>query len=165
MRAAAQGAEVKGIDVNPQMLEIARQKAKDVGLVDTVEFCEMGVAELDKEEPGSYDAVISGLCFSELTSDELTYALEQAKRILRPGGLLLVADEVVPDSHVKRVLNGLIRLPLAIVAYLWTQTTTHAVRNLPKKVAGVGFVVESSHVTNLGSLMELVATKTVENGE
>jgi demethylmenaquinone methyltransferase/2-methoxy-6-polyprenyl-1,4-benzoquinol methylase len=162
LRAAAKGAQVKGIDVNSQMLEVAREKAEHAGLVDTVEFSEMGVAELDNEEPDSYDAVVSGLCFSELTEDERTYALEQAARIVKPGRLLLVADEVVPDSLVKRLLNGLIRLPLAIVAYVWTQTTTHAVRDLPQKVERVGFVVESIRVTNLGSLIELVARKPVE---
>jgi hypothetical protein len=86
-------------------------------------------------------------------------------RILKPGGLLLVADEVVPSSLAKRVLNGLIRLPLAIVAYVWTQTTTRAVSDLPQKVEGVGFVLESIRLTNLGSLMELVARKPAGNGE
>jgi len=165
LRSAARGAGVKGIDVNSQMLEIARQKAEDEGLVDTVDFCEMGVAELDNEQPDFYDVVMSGLCFSELTADELTYALEQAMRILKPGGLLLLADEVVPGSLGKRLLNGLIRLPLAIVAYVWTQTTTHAVSDLPQKVEGVGFVLKSIRLSNLGSFMELVARKPVEAGE
>ena len=132
LRSAARGARVKGIDVNSQMLEIARLKAEDAGLVDTVDFCEMGVAELDNEEPDFYDVVMSGLCFSELTADELTYALEQAMRILKPGGLLLLADEVVPGSLAKRLLNSVIRVPLAIIAYVWTQTTTQAVSDLPQ---------------------------------
>jgi demethylmenaquinone methyltransferase/2-methoxy-6-polyprenyl-1,4-benzoquinol methylase len=165
LRSAARGASGKGIDVNSQMLEIARQKAEDAGLADTVHFCEMGVAELDNEEPDFYDVVMSGLCFSELTADELTYALEQAMRILKPGGLLLLADEVVPGSLAKRLLNSVIRVPLAIIAYVWTQTTTQAVSDLPQKVEGVGFVLKSIRLSNLGSLMELVARKPVEDGE
>jgi ubiquinone/menaquinone biosynthesis C-methylase UbiE len=162
LRAAARGAWAKGIDVNPQMLEIARQRAEAAGLTDRVDFCEMGVAELDGEPADSYEAVMSGLCFSELTPDEVSYALGQARRILRPGGLLLLADEVVPRSAIRRLLNAALRIPLAILAYLWSQTTTHALEGLPERVRQAGFVVESITVTNLESLMSLVARKTTE---
>ncbi len=161
LRAAARGAWIKGIDVNPQMLEIARQRARAAGLVNRVDFCEMGVAELDGEQENSYDAVMSGLCFSELTADEVSYALEQAWRILRAGGLLLLADEVVPKSPTRRLLNAMLRIPLAILAYLWTQTTTHALEDVPQRVQQAGFVVESITLTNLESLMGLVARKTM----
>jgi ubiquinone/menaquinone biosynthesis C-methylase UbiE len=162
LRAAARGAWVKGIDVNPQMLEIARQRARAAGLMGRVDFCEMGVAELDGEQENSYEAVMSGLCFSELTGDEVSYALGQAQRLLKPGGLLLLADEVVPKSLTRRLLHTTLRIPLAILAYLWTQTTTHAVEDLPQRVEQAGFVVESVTVTNLESLMSLVARKTTE---
>lgn len=161
LRAAARGALVKGIDVNSQMLEMAEQRAQKAGLGDLVRFAEMGIAELDGEESEAYDAVTSGLCFSELTADEQSYALRQVMRLLRPGGLLLLTDEVVPRTRWKRLLNATVRLPLALLAYLWTQTTTHAVRDLPRKVVREGFVVQSSRATNFESLLELVATKPV----
>jgi ubiquinone/menaquinone biosynthesis C-methylase UbiE len=159
LRAATRGAWVKGIDANAQMLEIARRRAREAKLDDKVQWAEMGVAELTNEEPGSYDVVMAGLCFSELTADELRFALAQARRTLKPGGLLLVGDEVVPDSLLRRVVNALVRLPLSLIVYLWTQTTTHAVRGLPQKVEKAGLVVESKRKTNLGSFMELVARK------
>jgi demethylmenaquinone methyltransferase/2-methoxy-6-polyprenyl-1,4-benzoquinol methylase len=159
LRAAARGALVKGIDVNSQMLEMAHQRAQKAGLGDLVEFVEMGIAELDGEESEAYDAVTSALCFSELTEDEQSYALRESRRLLKPGGLLLLADEVVPRTPWKRLLNATVRLPLALLAYLWTQTTTHAVRDLPGKVTRAGFVVESTTSTNLESLLELIAAK------
>jgi ubiquinone/menaquinone biosynthesis C-methylase UbiE len=159
LRAAARGALVKGIDVNSQMLEMAERRAQEAGLDDLLELVEMGVAELDGEGSDTYDVVMSGLCFSELTEDEQSYALKEARRLLKPGGLLLLADEVVPRTPWKRLLNATVRLPLALLAYLWTQTTTRAVRGLAHKVARAGFVVESTTSTNLESLLELVATK------
>jgi ubiquinone/menaquinone biosynthesis C-methylase UbiE len=165
LRAAARGAWVKGIDVNPQMLEIAQRRARQTKLDDRVQFAEMGVAEMDDLEAASYDVVMGGLCFSELTVDEVAFALEQARRVLKPGGLLLIEDEVVPDTFSQRVLNAVLRIPLSLLVYLWTQTTTHAMTDLPRKVENAGFVVESANRTNLGSFLELVARKPVGGDE
>jgi demethylmenaquinone methyltransferase/2-methoxy-6-polyprenyl-1,4-benzoquinol methylase len=159
LRAAAKGAWVKGIDINPQMLEIAKQRAVEAKLDDRVQFAEMGVAELDQLEAASYQVVMSGLCLSELTVDEVDFALEQASRILTRQGTLLIGDEVVPDNLAQRLLNAVLRTLLSLVVYLWTQTTTHAMRDLPQKVENAGFVVESVHRTSLGSFLELVARK------
>jgi len=46
LRAAQKEARVKGIDVNPQMLEIAEKRARAANLARNTELCEMGVAEL-----------------------------------------------------------------------------------------------------------------------
>jgi len=164
LRAARKGAKVKGIDVNPQMLEIVRRRAAKANLMQNVGLCEMGVAELGSEESESYDVVMSGLCFSELTEDELSYALKEIKRILKPGGLLLVADEVRPKSLSKRMLNGLVRFPLVIITYLIAQTTTNAVRNLPEKIEEAGLLIESVKLSKLENFIELVARKP-EEGE
>jgi ubiquinone/menaquinone biosynthesis C-methylase UbiE len=159
LRAARRGARVKGIDVNAQMLEIAERAAREAGLAERVQLCEMGVAELDGEKSETYDAVLSGLCFSELSDDERAYTLKQAWRLLRPGGLLLVADEVRPPDRTRRLLHALIRAPLVLLTYLMTQQTTHAVKNLPAQVEQAGFAIEATHASPLGSFIELVGRK------
>jgi ubiquinone/menaquinone biosynthesis C-methylase UbiE len=159
LRAAAKGATVKGIDVNPEMLTVARQRAEAAKFSPAIEFTEMGVAELGSELAESYDVVMSGLCFSELTEDELTYTLKEINRILKPGGWLLVADEVRPRHPIKWLVHGLIRIPLAVITYLITQTTTHAVKDLPEKVRGAGLIIKSLKPNKLGSFVELVAQK------
>ena len=159
IRAAQKAAKVKGIDINPQMLEIAQNRAAEANLAQNVELCEMGVAELGGEESESYDIVMSGLCFSELTEDELAYTLREAKRILKPEGLLLIADEVRPKSISKMILNWLIRVPLVTITYLITQTTTKAVRNLPEKVEKAGLVIQSIKLSRIEGFIELVGRR------
>ena len=159
LRAAHRGARVKAIDVNAQMLEIAGARSEEAKLAERVELCEMGVAELENEAAESYDVVMSGLCFSELTEDELAYTVNHITRMLKPGGLLLVADEVRPENLWKRVLAALVRLPLVLLAYVITQTTTRPVTDLPQRVEDAGLRVESVRLSNTATLMELVASK------
>lgn len=162
VRVARRGASVKGIDINPEMLAIARERVGEERLEDRVELAERGVAELDEEEEQSYDAVTSGLCFSELGEDELRYTLDQAARVLKPGGLLLVADEVRPRHLATSALYSLLRAPLTALTYLITQQTSHAVRALPEELAAAGFSLVSSSRSALGSFGVYVAQKASE---
>jgi cyclopropane fatty-acyl-phospholipid synthase-like methyltransferase len=162
LRAARNGARVKGIDVNTEMMEVAESRVREAGLSEQVELQEMGVAELDGEEPQSYDAVMSGLCFSELSEDELTYTLGQVGRILRPGGLLIAGDEVRPSKFASRLIHSVIKAPLAVITYLIAGQTTHAIEDLPARVTGAGLSIVSIRTTVLGSFMELVARKPAE---
>lgn len=162
LKAAEKGAKVKGIDVNPQMLEIAQMRASEANLTQNIELCEMGVTELGSEKEESYDVIMSGLCFSELNDDELFYTLKEVKRILKIGGLLLIADEVIPKSSFKRMLNWPIRFPLAIITCLIAQTSTNAIKNLPEKVNEAGLQVESIRYNKTGNFIELVAKKPEE---
>ncbi|NIT36119.1 MAG: methyltransferase domain-containing protein [candidate division Zixibacteria bacterium] len=164
LMAARRGAHVKGIDVNPQMLEVGRERFQKEGLTEYVELAEMGVAELEAERSASYDVVTSGLCLSELSADELSYTLREVVRILRPGGLLLVADEARPRNILKRVLNGLLRFPLVVITYVITQTTTRSVEDLPGKLRDAGFIVERVRSSWMENFVELIARKSGRSG-
>ena len=162
LRAAQRGAKVKGIDINARMLEIAGQRVQAAQLGERVELAEMGVAELDCEEARSYDAVMSGLCFSELSEDEVTYTLREAARMLRPAGLLLIADEIEPQGFVKRLIHAVIKAPLAAITYVLTQQTTHPAAHLTEKIRAAGFSIVSVHLNRLGSFGEVIAQKAAE---
>ena len=156
IKAAQKGAIVKGIDVNPYMLFIAQKKA--AALKVPVEFVEMGVAELGVDST-HYDVVMSGLCFSELTEDELQYTLKEVTRLLKPGGLLLVADEVVPENTLKKVISQIIRVPLVIITYCIAQTITTPVRDLPQKIKDAGIIIQSVELTKMEDFIVLAGKK------
>ena len=159
IKSALRRAVVQGIDINPEMLEIARKKCSQLDLLVKPDLVEKGIAELDDYSSESFDIVTSGLCFSELSKDELKYTLRQAVRILKTGGLLLVADEIKPDNLVWRGFNGAIRLPLVIITYLLTQTTTRGVKELPDQITQTGFQIKSVIYSRMKNFVELTAQK------
>ncbi len=159
IRAAQKGAKIKAIDINFQMMEIAQSQIDSASLSDFVEFQEMSIVELDAEPSEHYDVVMSGLCFSELSDDELNFGLFQTYRILKPGGILLIADEVRPRNLLKKIFYWLIRLPMVVVTYIITQTTTRAVSRLPEKVERANFIIKQIRLNKMGSFIELVARK------
>ncbi len=162
LRSARRGAFVKGIDVNSEMLEVARRRAKKEDL-QNITFEETGIAEMEKEGSDSYDVVMSGLCFSELSKGEIAFTLEEAMRILKPGGKLIIVDEVLAVSLPLRILQLAVRIPLVVITYLLTQTTTHTVKGLAQSLVWSGFQLESSQTYQMGTLIQMVARK--PNGE
>ena len=157
---ARKGLQVTGIDISPPMMRVAARWLKEEGLESQVTLRELGAADLDTAfQEASFDAVVSTLVFSELSDDEIAYALAECRRILRPGGQLLIADEVLPDSALGRVATFLFRLPFAALAFLLTQNTTRRVARLRSRVEAAGFqVVEVRHYL-AGTLQLFIAQK------
>jgi hypothetical protein len=83
--------------------------------------------------------VVSCLAMSELSDDEQDYTLATAFRRLVAGGRLVIGDETLPRGGWRRLAYRLRRLPLVVVAYVLTQTTTRPVRKLSARVSAAGF--------------------------
>ena len=163
LRCAGRAARVTGIDISPQMLDMAREKVEAAGLKDQIELREMSAIDLDEAfGDGSFDAIVSSLVFSELSEDEQGFVLRECRRLLRDGGRLVIADEVVPRSWPLRLLSRVLRLPLVVLTYILTQTTTRAVVGLEEKIAGAGFAVRAVETSLLGGLTLVVAGKNEE---
>ena len=137
---AARGADVIGIDRNPGMLEVARSKPT-ARLPGKVEWLELAAAEVgDRVAERTLDAAVACLSFSELSRDEQAYVLEVLRTRLRPGGALVIADEVVPQGRLRSIAYRLRRLPVAAVTYILTQARTHPLDDPTSLVAREGFV-------------------------
>jgi 2-polyprenyl-3-methyl-5-hydroxy-6-metoxy-1,4-benzoquinol methylase len=112
---AERGARVTAIDASLGMLAEAEVKAAEAGLTDAIEFHHLDVTELTGHfEPGSFDVVVSTLAFSEFPPEVQQYALREITQLLKPGGWLLIADEIVPDGFWARFIFWTVRLPLVI---------------------------------------------------
>jgi len=96
---------VTGIDLSPAMLDLARKRAAELGR--EVELREGNAQRLEFEN-ASFDTVVCmfGLC---AVPDDRG-AVDEMVRVLRPGGLLLLADHVVSTSAPIRALQALLEL-------------------------------------------------------
>ncbi len=164
---AERGLQVIGIDNSPKMLSVAQKKLEskrkegedDAQAASRIELQLKAAVELDTFPANSFDVVTSTLVFSELHDSEQKYVLAQAFRILKPGGALILADEVLPSSKLKRGLHALIASPLKFITFLITQTTTKPVHNLNKKVEDAGFTIQKIENYQLDSFRLIHAKK------
>jgi ubiquinone/menaquinone biosynthesis C-methylase UbiE len=85
----APGVRVVGVDLDPAMVERARERAARAGVDGRVSFEQGDVAELPLAD-GSVDLVVS--TFSLHHWADRVGGLEELRRVLRPGGMALVFD-------------------------------------------------------------------------
>jgi len=161
-RLAERGFQVTGVDLAPEMLDVARRKCSSAFSPTWVEVS--AVELVDHFKPASFDSIACVLVLSELYEDEQVEALRQCHQLLRSGGQLIVADEVPPATTARRVLHQLVRVPLALITYALTQATPHAVRNLDNKLARAHFTVVEREANRLGDFVVLAAEKQEVHG-
>ena len=83
---------VVGVDPSPEMITYASRKA---GRVRNCQF-QVGSAESLDFPAEHFDVVVSSLVMHHLPEDLRVPALREMRRVLRPGGKLLVADAQLP---------------------------------------------------------------------
>ena len=87
LAAACEHARVIAVDGDPSVLAIARRKAG----AEPIDW-RLGLADDLPAETGSTDAVVMTLLLHHLDADGKRAALAEVRRVLRPGGRLVVAD-------------------------------------------------------------------------
>jgi len=98
--------EVIGLDGDPQVLELARYKAKQAGSRITFEE---GMAYQLPYPDASFDRVLSSLVFHHLTTQDKERALAEIYRVLKPAGELHLADFGVPHGFYAKIISSLMR--------------------------------------------------------
>ena len=161
--AARAGAEVVGIDISEGMLQVARKRFQDSVLNGKETLYHASVTELDELfADHTFDVVTSTLVFSELYPAERTWAMNEFYRILKPSGVLILADEVQPRRFIKRLVHAIMRVPLAIVTYVIAQIGTKAIPDIAEEVSQAGFKVLSEKRSLLDSFALICARKAAQ---
>lgn len=95
---------VCGIDAGPEMIEVARRKAAKRHT--EIDFRVEPIEALTFPDQ-SFDVVLSSLMMHHLPDDLKPRALAEIRRVLKPGGRVLIADFKRPTDRLGRGLLGL----------------------------------------------------------
>ena len=150
---ARAGARVTGVDGDEDVLRRAAAKAQAAGVeLDLRE----GLAGSIPLEDDSVDAVVCSLLWHHLVPADKGSGLAECRRVLRPGGRLVIADWGRAADPVQRAAFFALRLLDGFEG-----TRDHAAGRLPEIVAAAGFsdVTRSRRLrTVFGTLELLTAT-------
>lgn len=158
----ARGATVTGFDSSREMLDVARNRIAAKRLEDKLDIQQMGVEAMDGLQASSFDAVVSTLVLTELSDDERRFALKHSSRVLRPGGVIIIADEVVPRKVIQRLFQTLVRIPMLALTYLVSHTSTHPIEDLPAELKTAGFTIRKE-IRSQGDSFALIVGSLPEN--
>jgi ubiquinone/menaquinone biosynthesis C-methylase UbiE len=98
------GAKVTGIDLSPAMLDRARRRKGK--LVTAVDLRQMNVMEMDFAD-GCFDAIVATFLFCVLDAEHQRPALEELRRVCRPGGTIRILEYAVSEDPVRRFMMKL----------------------------------------------------------
>ncbi len=143
------GAEVVGLDADPEILERARTKVARAGLDMQLD---RGFSTELPYEPDSFDRVLSTLFFHHLTSADKKLTAGEVVRVLKPGGELHVADWGRPSDPLMWALFGLVRLGDGV-----EQTRDNAAGALPQifEAAGLEGAAQTDRLRTLFGTLAL----------
>jgi ubiquinone/menaquinone biosynthesis C-methylase UbiE len=139
-----------GVELSPAMLEIARARARELG--HEVEL-RIGDAQALEFPDQSFDTVVCTLSLCTIPDDEA--AVAEMRRVLRPGGRLLLLEHVrsplLPVRLAQRLLD-----PLAV-----RFEADHLLREPLDHLRAEGFEVERLERSKLGIVERIAARKPI----
>jgi SAM-dependent methyltransferase len=123
---AGSTAVVCGIDPSPEMIEVARRKAARAGL--RIDYRVAAIEALPFAD-ASFHVVLSSLMMHHLPDDLKALGLAEVRRVLKPGGRLLIVDMKRPSGRLSRLA-----LPLMVHSEM-----NHGVQDLSPVIEAAGF--------------------------
>jgi ubiquinone/menaquinone biosynthesis C-methylase UbiE len=143
-----QGVRLTTIELSPEMLAIARQRAQDVGREADLRLGDAQALEFPYE---SFQTVVITLGLCTIPDDR--QAVCEVRRVLRPGGRFLLMEHVRSPALAVRVVQRLLD-PLAV-----RFEADHLLREPLEHLKAEGFEVERLERSKWGIVERVVARK------
>jgi ubiquinone/menaquinone biosynthesis C-methylase UbiE len=141
---------VTGVDLSPEMLDIARARASEIGR-------EVDLREGDAQQlpfaDASFDSVVC--TYSLCNIPDQVRAISEIERVLRPSGKLVLVD------HIRSAVRPVFWFQKAIEFFTVRLDGDHMTRRPLEQVIASGFdVIERDRLAVAGIVERLVAVKT-----
>lgn len=104
LRRAHPEAEVTGLDGDPEVLEIAREKSRGLDIQ-----WDEGLASSLPYPDSAFDRVVTSLVIHHLVTDDKRRAFKEIYRVLKPQGELYILDFGAPHSSLTRFMTKYMR--------------------------------------------------------
>jgi len=143
-----------GVEWSPAMLEIARDRAGKLGRAVDLRHGDAQALEFPAD---CFDTVVCTFSLCAIPDDRK--AVQEMARVLRPGGLLLLADHVEASRWYVRAVQALIELGSV------PAQGEHFRRRPIRHVAALGLTVEDHDRFKLGIVERLAARKPQHTGQ
>lgn len=142
------GVQLTAIDISPEMLGIARQRAGDLGM--DVDLRTGDAQELDFPD-ASFDTVVSTLSMCTIPNER--QAIREARRVLRPGGAFVLFEHVgSPNPVVRSIQQALDSLSVRFAA-------DHLLREPAAILQDEGFMIDHLERSGLGVIERISARR------
>lgn len=105
--AASHGADVTGVDIEPQLIDLANKRAASLGLEDRARFKRVEPGPLPFPD-ASFDVVVSAGAFTQIPGKRELFA--ECCRVLTPGGALHNFDWTTPLDETSDELRYFFRI-------------------------------------------------------
>lgn len=138
--------ELTGIDLSPAMLDLAQRRAEQLGMAARLQE---GDAQALPFGDASFDTVVSALTLC--TVPDCRKAAAQARRVLRPDGLLLLLEHVRSPVRVVRWIERLLN------PCMERFESDHLLRDPMDYLESAGFTVERCERSKWGVVERVVA--------
>ena len=136
LAAAPRVAHVSALDVSPAMCGHLERKFERLG-TDNAQVLVNTATDLPMPD-GSVDVVVSNYCFHHLRDTDKVRALEQIRRVLRPGGRLVFADMMFRVGVARRRDRAVMALLARRMLRLGPAGLLRLLKNAIRLLAGRG---------------------------
>ena len=158
LRCLERGALVTGLDSAKHMVEQSGRRAAEAGLADRLTLVQDSVTQLRKHFPAqSFDVIVSTMVLGEFPRQYLDFVMQDCRALLRPGGRLIIADEVFPESVPGRLIYSIGLGLLWIPSFLLLRRPLFPIRDLGGVIRAGGFRILDTAAWPASSFKMIVA--------
>jgi ubiquinone/menaquinone biosynthesis C-methylase UbiE len=130
---AKKGLRVTGLDISKNMIRNAQRKSINNGLTN-IRFEQTDFLSYDTDE--KFDYVILPYFLNIFPDEEVVKRiLKKAISHMKPGGYILIADELNPNNLILSIIVNILRIPVFLFFQITTGMKYHRIHDLEKILA------------------------------